>query len=181
MGSTDFYVDFNIEVPDVQEEFALEAERRLRRLASNRSDIVGAAVSLETLVKTETPYLYQVRIVVYKRPDDIAIVEKEAEPMIALKNGLDALEEKIRASREKLTQADSHRSEEIETVFYELSADEIYATYAKEEKPADVIQKSRTEIASQLMVEEGLDEKAAYFAADQILYVAQKSAEGGGE
>ena len=175
MGSMDFYVDFNIEVPNVQNEFKIEAERELRSLTAEHSDLIGAAVSLESLVKTETPYLYQVRIVVYKRPEDIAVIEKNSEPMIALKNALDALEEKIRTSREKLKHIDSHRNEEIETVFYELTPDEVYATYAKNQKPTDVIQKNRDEIASKLMVEEGLAEEAAYFAADQILFVAQKN------
>lgn len=181
MANTDFYVDFNVEVPNIQEEFTHVAERQLRNLASDHSDLVGAAVSLESIVKTETPYLYQVRIVVYKRPEDIAVIEKDAEPMIALKDALQALEEKIRASREKRRQTDSHRSEEIETVFYELTPDEVYATYAKNQKPTDVIQKSRTEIASKLMVEEGLTEEAAYFAADQILFVAQKNTDEGEE
>jgi ribosome-associated translation inhibitor RaiA len=181
MASMDFYVDFNIEVPSVQEEFSLEAEQQLRRIASGHSDIVGAAVSLESIVKTETQYLYQVRIVVYKRPEDIAIIEKDSEPMIALNNALDALEEKIRASREKLTQNDSHRNEEIETVFYELTPDEVYATYAKNQKPTDVINKNRDEIATELMVKEGLTEEAAYFAADQIMFVAQKNTSQGEE
>lgn len=179
MGSMDFYVDFNIEVPNVQEEFRLEAERQLKELAAERTDIVGAAVSLENIVKTETAYLYQVRIVVYKRPKNIAIIEKASEPMIALNKALEALEKKVRASREKLAQQDSHRDEEIETIFYELTPDEIYATYAKNQKPVDVMQKSRTEIASELMVAKGLTEEAAYFAADQILFVAQKNTEAG--
>jgi hypothetical protein len=181
MGSTDFYVDFNIEVPNMQEEFTLEAERELRSLASEHSDIVGAAIALESIVKAETQYLYQVRIVVYKRPEDIVIIEKDSEPMIALRNALEALGKKVRASREKLRQDDSHRSEQIDTIFYELSADEVYATYAKNQKPKDVIHKDRTEIASELMVEKGLTEEAAYFAADQILFVAQKNTEEGEE
>jgi hypothetical protein len=113
--------------------------------------------------------------VVYKRPEDIAIIEKDGEPMIALNNALDALEEKSALPREKLTQDDSHRNEEIETVFYELTPDEVYATYAKNQKPTEVINKNRDEIASELMVKEGLTEEAAYFAADQILFVAQKN------
>jgi len=123
----------------------------------------------------DSPYLYQVRVVVYKRPEDIAVVEKDSEPMAALNNALKTLEEKVRASREKLSQRDSHHSEEIDTVFYELTPDEIYATYARNQKPAEFVDKSRAEIASRLMTEEGLNQEAAYFAADQILYVAQKN------
>jgi hypothetical protein len=36
----------------------------------------------------------------------------------------------------------------------------------------------RTEIASRLMVEEGLTEEAAYFAADQILRIAEERTSG---
>jgi len=175
MGSLDFYVDFNIEVPNVEDDFTFEAEQQLRNLAADHSDIVGASVSLENIVKAETPYLYQVRIVAYKRPEDIAVIQKDSKPMTALRNALEALEEKVRTSREKLVQRDSHQSEDIERIYYEQSADEVYATYAKNQKPVDVIRKNRTEIASELMVKEGLTEEAAYFAADQILSVAQKS------
>ena len=179
MGSMDFYIDFNIEVPNVENEFTREAERQLRELAAGHTDLIGAAVSLESLVKTETPFLYQVRIVVYKRPEDLAVIEKEATPRVALNRALEVLEEKIRVSREKLSYIDSHRNEEIETLYYELAPDEIYATFAKNLKPTEVIHKDRDEIASELMVEEGLTEKAAYFAADQILFVAHKNANEG--
>jgi len=46
MGSLDFYVDFNIEVPDMSDEFNNEAERELRKLTSDHSDLIGASVSL---------------------------------------------------------------------------------------------------------------------------------------
>lgn len=182
MGSADFYIDFNIEVPNIQDEFSLEAEQQLRKLVEGHSDIVGAAVSLENIVKgDETAHLYQVRIVLYKRPEDIVVVQKDAQPMVTLRNALEVLEKIVRASREKLSQRDSHQSEEIEKIYYELSADEVYATYAKNQKPSDVIQKSREEIASELMVKEGMNEEAAYFAADQILSVAEESSDEGEE
>ncbi|MGB7873075.1 MAG: hypothetical protein WBL25_01735 [Anaerolineales bacterium] len=176
MGSLDFYVDFNIEVPNIEDEFNLEAEQGLRELASHHSDLTGASVSLENIVKTESPYLYQVRIVVYKRPENIAVVEKGGEPMVTLKGALDALDERVRASREKLSQTESRRAGANDAVSGELSAEEVYATYVKNQNPEELLRKDRTEIASALMVEEGLAQEAAYFAADQILRVAEKSA-----
>jgi hypothetical protein len=53
MGNMDFYVDFNIEVPMFKKSSACEAEQQLMNLAADHSDIVGAAVSLESIVKTE--------------------------------------------------------------------------------------------------------------------------------
>jgi hypothetical protein len=94
--------------------------------------------------------------------------------MMALRDALDTLEEQVRTSREKLAQKDTHRDTQIETVYYELSADEIYATYAKGWQPEDVLRMDHTEIASRLMVEQGLTQDAADFAADQILLVAER-------
>lgn len=174
MGSSDFYVDFNIEVDNLGDEFKREAEQRLRELAASHSDLVGAAVSLERIVKAETSFLYQVRIVVYKRPQDIAVIKKESDPMTTLRDALDTLEETVRQSREKLSQRDSHVSEQIENIYYGLSAEEVYETYAKDLMPDEILEMGRTEIASVLMVQEGLTEEAAYFAADQILSVAER-------
>jgi ribosome-associated translation inhibitor RaiA len=161
-------------VSDVGDEFKRETEQRLRELASSHSDMIGAAVALEKIADTETYDLYRVRIVVYKRPQDIAITKQDADPMVTLRDALDTLEEQVRASREKLSQSDTHRDSQIETVYYDLSADEIYATYAKGWQPEDVLRMDHTEIASRLMVEQGLTQDAADFAADQILLVAER-------
>lgn len=172
MGSSDFYVDYNIEVSDVGDEFKRETEQRLRELASSHSDMVGAAVALEKIADRETYDLYRVRIVVYKRPQDIVVTKQDADPLVTLREALQILEEQVRESREKLAQKDTHRDSQIESVYYELSAEEIYATYAKGWAPDEVLRMDHTEIASRLMVEQGLTQDAADFAADQILLVA---------
>ena len=174
MGSSDFYIDYNIEVPEAGGEFKRETEQQLRELASAHSDIIGAAVALEKIVDTQTYDVYRVRIAVYKRPQDIVVTKQDANPMVALREALDTLEEQVREFREKLAQQNTHRDSEIESVYYDLSADEIYATYAKGWQPEDVLRMDHTEIASRLMVEQGLTQDAADFAADQILLVAER-------
>jgi ribosome-associated translation inhibitor RaiA len=174
MRSSDFYVDYNIEVEGVSDGFKRETEQRLRELAASHSDIVGAAVALEKAADTQTYDVYRVRIVVYKRPQDIAVTKQDEDPLVTLRDALDALEAQVRASREKLAQNDPHRDSQIEAVYYDLSADEIYATYAKGWQPEDVLKMDHTEIASRLMVEHGLTQDAADFAADQILLVAER-------
>jgi ribosome-associated translation inhibitor RaiA len=174
MGSSDFYVDYNIEVPEVGDEFKREAEQRLRELASTHSDMIGAAVALEKVADTQTFDVHRVRIVVYKRPQDIVVTKQDPDPMVTLREALDTLEEQVRESREKLSQRDTHRDSQIEAVYYDLSADEIYATYAKGWQPEDVLRMDHTEIASRLMVEHGLTQDAADFASDQILLVAER-------
>jgi len=54
------------------------------------------------------------------------------------------------------------------------AADEIHATYAKGWQPEDVLLMDHTEIARRLMLEHGLTQDAADFAADQILFVAER-------
>jgi hypothetical protein len=82
----------------------------------------------------------------------------------------------VRESRERLAQRESRRAGSNDAVTRELTAEEVYATYAKGQDPQEFLSKGRTEIASELMVEEGLKQEAAYFAADQILRVAQENA-----
>lgn len=176
MGNLEFHVDFNIEVPNIRDGFDLEAEQALRDLAAHHSDLTGASVSLESIVKTESPYLYQVRIVLYKRPENIALVEKGVEPAVALKGALDVLEEKVRSSREKLAQREVRRAGANDAVSRELTAKEVFATYAGDQDPQEFLEKSRVQIASELMVEGDLEQEAAYFAADQILRFSQENA-----
>lgn len=57
MDRRDFYVDFNIEVPEIGDEFNREAEQQLRALVAQYSDLIGAAVSPETIVEVESRYL----------------------------------------------------------------------------------------------------------------------------
>jgi ribosome-associated translation inhibitor RaiA len=100
MGSSDFYIDYNIEVSDVGDEFKREIELRLRELASTHSDMIGTAVALEKVADTQTYDVHRVRIVTYKRPQDIVVTKKDPDPMLALRAALDTLEEQVRESRE---------------------------------------------------------------------------------
>ena len=174
MGSSDFYVDYNIEVSDVGDEFKRETEQRLAELAESHSDMVGAAVALEKVADTQTYDVYRVRILLYKRPQDLVVTNEDSDPMVALREALQTLEEQVRTSREKLAEKEPHRDSQIQSVYYELSADEIYATYAKGWQPEEVVRMDHTEIASRLMIEQGLTQDAADFAADQILLVAER-------
>jgi ribosome-associated translation inhibitor RaiA len=178
MGSSDFYIDYNIEVPNISNKFHRETEQRLRELTSSHSDLIGAAVALEQIADTETYDLHRVRILLYKRPQDIVVTKQDSDPMVALRDALDAVEEEVRESREKLAQRDPHRDSEIQSIYYDLTADEIYATYAKDWEPDEILEMDRAVIVNHLMVEEGLPQDAADFAADQIILVAERITSG---
>lgn len=85
----------------VEAELRAEAERRLKALVDGHTDIVGASVAVEELTGEETPHLYEVRVVVYMRPEDVVAVEKQETVEGALKGALDAVERQVRSERAK--------------------------------------------------------------------------------
>jgi ribosome-associated translation inhibitor RaiA len=105
MTVADFAMGFRNEIAlpaSVKAEMRSEAERRLRALLEGHTDIVGAEVAIEELTGDTTPHMYEVRVVVYMRPESVVAVEKEETAIGALKGSLSALERQIRQYREKL-------------------------------------------------------------------------------
>jgi ribosome-associated translation inhibitor RaiA len=80
-----------------------EAENRIHKLAEGHTDIIGASVNLtKPSAGTESPYLCQATVVLYVRPENIAAIEKQENPLLALKGALEAVERQVREKREKL-------------------------------------------------------------------------------
>lgn len=101
----DFDFEFYAGVPHVDLELQDEAERRLRELAVDRNDIIGASVAVEEQARGEDfPHFYRVRIVAYARPDNIVAVEKDETIERALRGALEAVERQVRERREKLSE-----------------------------------------------------------------------------
>ncbi|MCB0088526.1 MAG: HPF/RaiA family ribosome-associated protein [Caldilineaceae bacterium] len=161
---------------DAEDRMRQEAESRLQMLGQGRSDLIGAAVSLEPIAETQgKPYLYQARVVAYVRPENIAGVAKGDDPAGALKEALDAVERQVRAQRERLQE----RTRQAATLgsnerLYELTAHEIYETYAGDVMPDVWLERSRDEIAADLMREAKLNQGDAFYVADQLLVVAEE-------
>jgi ribosome-associated translation inhibitor RaiA len=104
MTELDFTIEFNSESlsEQVEAELFLEADTRLRQLTEGHSDLRGAAVNVRRPAKTETSFIYEVTVVVYARPSQIAASQKNTDPLTALKESLDAIERQVREKREKL-------------------------------------------------------------------------------
>jgi ribosome-associated translation inhibitor RaiA len=102
MGSADFYIDYDSEVPDFTNDLKAEVEKRLRDLAGEDTDMVGAAVAVTAPGRGAHPYLYQARVVVYARPEDIAAVKQDKNVQIALRDALAAVERQVHEKRERL-------------------------------------------------------------------------------
>lgn len=94
----EFYSDIDVG-PSLRD----EAEARLRELADEHSDVIGASVAVEEEARgQDTPHFYRVRVVAFARPDNIAAVEKADALGEAFRAALDAVERQVREKREKL-------------------------------------------------------------------------------
>ncbi len=56
---------------------------------------------------------------------------------------------------------------------YELTPTELWQAYAEGRDPQDVLDEGRTKLATWLQVEQGMTDKDAFYAADQIRTHAQ--------
>jgi hypothetical protein len=125
----------------------------------------------------ETPHMYQARVVVYIRPENIVAIEKAGDLDGALKGALEAAERQVRQRREKFKTQWQPAQEGNDTSVYQLSTREIFDTYMDQVDVTKLLNRSRIDIATELMTNEGLDQEAAYYAADEILVFAQEAAD----
>jgi hypothetical protein len=102
MSFVDFEFEFTSEIPDPKDALRLEAEERLFALTEGHDDIIGASVTMEELTGGTTPHRYEARIVVYKRPDNVAVAEKSKTAEGAMKGALTAAERQVRELRNKM-------------------------------------------------------------------------------
>lgn len=180
MSKTDFHFEFSGENAYVPPQLLEQVEARLRELAEDHTDFIGAAATVEELTREDTPHFYRARIVAYIRPADIAAIENQDTPERALRGALEALERQILERRARLSQPWQQKENvsRLDDIF-DLTAEEIYDAYAVDLEPESLLDLDRTVLASRLMVDEGLDQEAAYYAADQILVAAQEMIEAG--
>ena len=95
-------IELDIENPVLKEQLKVEIENRLQALAEGHSDLTGASIALEQPVHGETDYLYQARVVVYTRPENIYASEKKETAEGAMKAAIQAVERQVREKRDKL-------------------------------------------------------------------------------
>jgi ribosome-associated translation inhibitor RaiA len=98
----DFNIDFGNDIPDQDDMLKEVAETHLRDLAEERTDVTGAAVAITQPARETDPFVYQARVVVYMRPDDVAAVKQDDTAVGALKSALKAVERQVREKRDKL-------------------------------------------------------------------------------
>ncbi|HET9907743.1 MAG TPA: HPF/RaiA family ribosome-associated protein [Anaerolineales bacterium] len=105
MDEDNFPIEFNNEIDDVKKsenEYYTLAVDRLSKLAEGHNDISGGVVNLKQPAQGhQTPYIYEVTIVVYRGSDHIAATEKGEQFESTLDGALDAVERQVRESRKQ--------------------------------------------------------------------------------
>lgn len=104
MDELDFTLELNSDELPKETEYDLftEAETRLKKLAADHTDITGAAINIRQPVSGATSFLYEVTVVVYCRPENMAATKKETKVYHALDEALTAVSRQVRQRREKL-------------------------------------------------------------------------------
>lgn len=101
MPNDPFPVEFDAEASELTDELKNQVERDLHQLSDNRRDITGASVAADEPAKGETGYLYEARIVVYQRPENVFAREQQDTLEGALKGAVQAIERQVRQNRNK--------------------------------------------------------------------------------
>jgi len=148
MSRLDFHLEFYSEEKTLNDVLRDEAETRLRALATDRNDMIGASVAVKELSRDETPHFYQARVVAYIRPENIVAVEKADALDAALKGALEAVERQVHQRREKFQAQWQQTEEGTDTGVYQLSARELFDTYMDQANVSALLKRSRTDIAA---------------------------------
>jgi len=104
-NNKDFPFDFEFfnktNLPDA--DFYDSAYDQILDAGKGHSDITGASISLEELSSDETPHAYQVRVVLYVRPNNIVATEVTPSAQDSLQIALEAVIKQVREKREQLS------------------------------------------------------------------------------
>lgn len=103
MDTANFPIEFNNEIDEIKKsenDFYTLAVDRLSKLAEGHNDISGGMVNFKQPAQGhQTPYVYEVTIVVYMGSNHIAATEKGEHFQATLDGALDAVERQVRERR----------------------------------------------------------------------------------
>lgn len=101
MDKPEFPIQYNTDVPVLAKEFQDEVEDRLLSLAGDHTDLTGASIAISQPAKRDMPYIYEARILVSMRREDVVGRETADTLEGALKGALNAIERQVRERRKK--------------------------------------------------------------------------------
>lgn len=102
MAATDLPIEFHSETDAYGDKLRRRTRDQLLTLRGDHSDLVGAAVTVEEIAKSEVAFRYEFTVVAYMRPDRLVASKKAGNVRQAMKEALAALERQVRERRAKL-------------------------------------------------------------------------------
>jgi Raf kinase inhibitor-like YbhB/YbcL family protein len=102
----EFYAELEGLSTEAQQLLRAETEARLGELTKGNRDMIGASVAVEPVAagQNQAPIRFRARIVVYIRPENLAVSEQDDSAELALGRALDAIERLVREHRAKRRQ-----------------------------------------------------------------------------
>ena len=101
MEATGFTIEYHTETIEFTNGLKAKLEKRLEKLAGRHRDITGASMAVHSISGANRHPEYKVRLVLYRRPDNIAAVRKADTVSNAVLEALDAIERQVREQRER--------------------------------------------------------------------------------
>jgi ribosomal subunit interface protein len=104
-GNMDFPIEFTSDLDSKEAEYHLyeRIEQKFEEFSKGHRDITSASVIIEKPAQgRETTPIYEAKITVFMRPDNIAAVKTHETSEGALRAALDAIERQIRKKRDRL-------------------------------------------------------------------------------
>lgn len=102
VDSLDLPIEFHVNGTAIDDRERSETIQRLSELSHGHKDVLGAAVTVEGIGRSERPRRYEATVVVDMRSEPIVADSKGATAQGALKDALDAVERQVRDRRQKL-------------------------------------------------------------------------------
>ncbi len=101
MEATRFTIEYHTETYEFTNGLKAKLEKRLEKLAGGHRDITGASLAVNPISGANRHSEYKVRLVLYHRPDNIAVIRKADTVSNAVLDALDAIERQVRERRER--------------------------------------------------------------------------------
>ena len=94
-----FAIEYTSTTTDLTDALKERVEKRLAKLSRRHHDLTGASLAVDTLSGDTNVPMYRVRLVVYRRPENIAVVRKRPSVEAGVNDILDVMERQIRDRR----------------------------------------------------------------------------------
>lgn len=96
-----FDIEYSSSIPELTDTLKAKVEKRLQKLANGHKDLTGASLGIDTPSGAHQHKEYRVRLVVYRRPENVVVVQTGDSISSVLNAVLGVAERQVREQRER--------------------------------------------------------------------------------